>query len=79
MLVFFFSKMCFNVEEHPIHNATTCPKNQSEFNERSAAINCTHTDEYLCLPNEMFSEFFEFCFPLTPIGIKKGKLKLLKF
>ena len=66
----------------PVYTTLACPRNETEWKERSAAINCTETNGYMCFPNEHFTELMEFCFTLPRIGITKGRdmfNHLLKF
>lgn len=51
--------------EFPVFSTKVCPRNQSEWSERSAAINCTEDNGYMCLSNEFFTELVEFCY-ITP-------------
>ncbi|XP_052692141.1 uncharacterized protein LOC128170406 [Crassostrea angulata] len=48
--------------EFPVYSTKSCPRNQTEWNERSSAINCTKDNGYLCLPNENITELLEFCY-----------------
>nr|XP_034333304.1 uncharacterized protein LOC117691389 isoform X1 [Crassostrea gigas]XP_034333305.1 uncharacterized protein LOC117691389 isoform X2 [Crassostrea gigas] len=46
----------------PVYSTEFCPRNQTEWDERSSAINCTETNGYMCLPNEQRTELIEFCY-----------------
>lgn len=46
----------------PIYLTKQCPRNQTEWNKRSSEMNCSNTNEYMCLPDERFEELFEFCY-----------------
>nr|XP_022303980.1 uncharacterized protein LOC111111346 isoform X2 [Crassostrea virginica] len=58
--------------QFPVFSTKSCPKNNDEWNERSAFINCTDSRGYMCLPNEMFTELLEFCYTSPGIAIIKG-------
>lgn len=53
--------------EFPVYSTEFCPRNQTEWDERSSAINCNKTNGYMCLPNEQRTELIEFCYgdPIT--------------
>nr|XP_022303981.1 uncharacterized protein LOC111111346 isoform X3 [Crassostrea virginica] len=57
--------------QFPVFSTKSCPKNNDEWNERSAFINCTDSRGYMCLPNEMFTELLEFCYTSPGIAIIK--------
>uniref|UniRef100_A0A8W8MAI1 Uncharacterized protein n=1 Tax=Magallana gigas TaxID=29159 RepID=A0A8W8MAI1_MAGGI len=46
----------------PVYSTPFCPRNESEWNKRSSALNCNRTNGYTCLPNEKFTELLEFCY-----------------
>eukprot|EP00105_Crassostrea_gigas_P044635 XP_019928783.1 PREDICTED: uncharacterized protein LOC105342960 [Crassostrea gigas] len=56
----------------PVYSTKHCPKNQTEWNERSSAINCTTENGYVCLPNENITELLEFCYTYPFILIQEG-------
>lgn len=58
--------------EFPVYSTQFCPRNQIEWNQRSAAINCTENNGYMCLPNENFTELLEFCHTSPFILIQEG-------
>lgn len=60
----------------PVYSTEYCPRNETEWKERSIAINCTQENGYVCLPNRNITELFEFCFTLPFILIEEGKLKI---
>ena len=64
-----------SVAKLPKYTTTSCPINQTERMERSAALNCRDPTRYICLPNEHFTELLEFCFPVHA-RIRKGKKKI---
>lgn len=57
----------------PVYSTKFCPGNQTEWNERSSAINCSERNGYLCFPNENFTQLVEFCHTLPFIWIQEGK------
>lgn len=70
-------KCCFQKKldgyEFPVYSTNSCPRNQTEWNQRSSAINCTEDNGYLCLPNENITELLEFCYNYPFILIQEGK------
>nr|XP_034309854.1 ankyrin repeat and protein kinase domain-containing protein 1 isoform X2 [Crassostrea gigas] len=58
--------------EFPVYTTKFCPKNQTEWNERSSAISCNESNGYLCLPNENITELLEFCYIHPFIWIQEG-------
>nr|XP_034329546.1 uncharacterized protein LOC117690194 isoform X2 [Crassostrea gigas] len=56
----------------PVYSTELCPRNQTEWNERSSAINCTKDNGYLCFPNEKFTQLLEFCHRARFIWIQEG-------
>lgn len=58
----------------PKYITKSCPKTQEEWMERSAAINCTDSNKYACLPNENLTELLELCFTVYAIRIREGKV-----
>uniref|UniRef100_A0A8W8IFX1 Uncharacterized protein n=1 Tax=Magallana gigas TaxID=29159 RepID=A0A8W8IFX1_MAGGI len=57
----------------PVYSTEVCPRNQTEWNERSSAINCTKDNGYLCFPNKKLTQLLEFCHKNRFIWIEKGK------
>ncbi|XP_052692497.1 uncharacterized protein LOC128170765 [Crassostrea angulata] len=56
----------------PVYSTELCPRNQTEWNERSVALNCTDKNGYLCLPNENITELLEFCYEGPFIWIEEN-------
>lgn len=73
--LYFLSKLCGEQHHFRVFNTAVCPRNQSELNKRSAAINCNNTNGYMCFPNEHLTQLQEFCYNLPRIGISKSKIK----
>ncbi|XP_052710878.1 ankyrin-1-like [Crassostrea angulata] len=61
-----------------LYTTESCPRNQTEWSERSSAINCTEGNGYLCLPNEDLTELLEFCYFDHRILIAKGLCMFLR-
>lgn len=59
--------------DFPVYTTEFCPKNQTEWNERSSAINCTESNGYMCLPNESITKLLEFCYTYPSILLEEGK------
>lgn len=58
--------------QFPVYTTESCPRNQSEWNKRSSAINCSAANGYMCLPNDQFTELQEFCYKLPRLAVTKG-------
>lgn len=58
--------------EFPVYTTNVCPRNQTEWDERSSAINCNETNGYMCTPNQEFTVLLEFCYVLPFIWIQEG-------
>ncbi|XP_078332802.1 uncharacterized protein LOC111102068 isoform X2 [Crassostrea virginica] len=56
----------------PVYVTESCPRNEAEWNKRSAVFNCTKEQTYACFPNNEITELIEFCYPLPIIAIPKG-------
>ena len=57
----------------PVWTTNSCPRNETEWNDRSSFFKCNYESSYACLPNENFTELLEFCYPAQVISIQKGK------
>uniref|UniRef100_A0A8W8JGM5 FZ domain-containing protein n=2 Tax=Magallana gigas TaxID=29159 RepID=A0A8W8JGM5_MAGGI len=62
----------------PVYTTEFCPRNQTEWMERSSTINCTESNGYLCLPSEDLNELLEFCYFEYQIPIAKGLCMFLR-
>lgn len=58
----------------PVYATDSCPRNQTLWKERSAALNCTEKNGFACLPNDDFTELLEFCYIYSKIRIQKGNV-----
>lgn len=56
----------------PVYSTEFCPRNETEWNKRSSALNCNETYGYMCLPNENLTELLEFCYTERLEWIEKG-------
>lgn len=56
----------------PVYSTPFCPQNESEWNKRSSALNCSEKRGYTCLPNQHFTELLEFCYTEPRIRIEEG-------
>nr|XP_022303964.1 ankyrin-2-like isoform X2 [Crassostrea virginica] len=70
--ILFLECLCGEQHHFRVFNTAVCPRNQSELNKRSAAINCNNTNGYMCFPNEHLTQLQEFCYNLPRIGISKN-------
>ena len=61
----------------PVFVTESCPRNEAEWNKRSAVFNCTKEHTYACFPNNEITELIEFCYPLPLIAIPAGFYVLL--
>lgn len=59
--------------EFPVYSTEYCPRNETEWKERSTAINCSDKNGYVCLPNDNITELLEFCYTIPFIWIEEGK------
>lgn len=57
----------------PVYTTPSCPKNETEWLERSLVLNCTDQNGYMCIPNEMLTDLVEFCYTKDAVFIPKGK------
>lgn len=69
----FYLKKPLDGYKFPVYTTESCPRNHTEWSERSSAINCTDSNGYLCLPSEDLTELLEFCYFDYQIPIEKGK------
>nr|XP_022300115.1 uncharacterized protein LOC111108482 isoform X4 [Crassostrea virginica] len=68
----FLSYECerLNGYKFPVYSTNFCPRNETEWMERSSKFNCTGEDiTYACFPNDDITELIEFCYPLGIIAI----------
>lgn len=70
---FLLFKISLKVSNLPLHLTRNCPQNQTAWDERATAINCSDTRKYMCLPNGNFTNLFEICYPYYSIRVSKGK------
>nr|XP_022309529.1 uncharacterized protein LOC111115175 isoform X3 [Crassostrea virginica] len=56
----------------PVWTTNSCPRNETEWDDRSSFFKCNYESSYACLPNENFTELLEFCYPFQVISIQKG-------
>lgn len=61
----------------PVYSTEFCPRYQTEWEQRSSAINCNKSNGYMCLSNENITELLEFCYLHPFIWMEEGKKKLL--
>lgn len=58
--------------QFPVYTTKICPRNQTEWKNRSSAIHCTDFKGYMCVPNEDFTMLLEFCYESYKIAIQPG-------
>lgn len=56
----------------PVYVTDSCPRNSTEWRERSLSLNCSKTNGYTCIPNEDFTKLLQFCYTDLRIRIQKG-------
>lgn len=61
----------------PVYTADMCPRDETEWIQRSSAINCTKNNGYICIPNENRTELLEFCYIYPTTWINKGNVNSL--
>lgn len=71
--LFYHFKRYLEGYKFPVYTTEFCPRNQSEWNERSSSINCNDSNGYMCMPNENITQLIEFCFPAPFTWIEEGK------
>lgn len=57
----------------PVYVTESCPRNLTEWKERSTTLNCTQSYTYMCVPDENITELLEFCYNGPQIQVVKGK------
>lgn len=57
----------------PVNATESCPRNLTEWQERSTALNCTQSNTYMCVPGENITELLEFCYNCPQIQVVKGR------
>ncbi|XP_065926883.1 uncharacterized protein [Magallana gigas] len=78
LAIFFCHCKLIDGYKFPVYTTQSCPRNQTEWNKRSSAINCTESNGYLCLPSEDLIELLEFCYFDYQIPIAKGLCMFLR-
>lgn len=78
MFDFLMNQKPFDGSEFLVYTTEVCPKNLTEWQERSFALNCTRENAYMCLPNANITELLEFCYSQPQIQITKGNVNKLK-
>lgn len=60
----------------PVFITGVCPRNLTEWQERSSTFNCNRSNAYMCVPDENITELLQFCYSGPQIRIVKGKNKV---
>lgn len=60
--------------EFPVYSTDFCPRNETEWKEKSKVLNCTEQKGYTCLPNENLTKLLEFCYTDPWILIEEGRI-----
>nr|XP_034322229.1 uncharacterized protein LOC105333531 isoform X9 [Crassostrea gigas] len=55
-----------------VYTTDMCPRDKTEWDKRSSAINCTKNNGYICIPNENRTALLEFCYIYQTTWISKG-------
>lgn len=58
----------------PVYTTDMCPRDKTEWDKRSSAINCTKNNGYICIPNENRTALLEFCYIYPTTWINKGNV-----
>lgn len=58
--------------EFPVYTTNMCPRDETEWSQRSSSINCTESNSYICIPNDNLTELLEFCYINPTTWIPKG-------
>ncbi|XP_078338915.1 uncharacterized protein LOC144617658 isoform X2 [Crassostrea virginica] len=61
----------------PVYTTEFCPRNETEWHQRSSVFNCARKSTYACFPNDNITELLEFCYPLESIVIARGRCLFL--
>lgn len=69
---FFYFQEKLDGYKFPVFSTQSCPLNQTEWSERSSALNCSERNGYMCLPNQHLTELLEFCYTERLIRIQEG-------
>lgn len=56
----------------PVYTTESCPRNLTEWMERSSIFNCTWSNAYMCVTDENITKLLEFCYSLPQIQFVKG-------
>lgn len=57
----------------PVYSTESCPKNKTEWLQRSFVLNCTKRNGYMCVPNKHITVLMEFCYIVEKVSVPKGK------
>lgn len=71
--MFYINQKLLEGYAFPVYTTESCPKNKTEWTDRSSLLNCTNTNGYTCITNENFTELLQFCYTDPRIRIQKGK------
>lgn len=66
----------FDGYEFPVYTTEFCPRNMTEWQERSSILNCFKSNTYMCVPDENITELLEFCYSLPQIQLMNGTRNL---
>lgn len=64
--------LCESRYTSPVYTTEYCPKDRTEWLERSSALNCNKENGYMCIPNKELTVLLEFCYNKPKIIIPKG-------
>lgn len=68
-----FLQVRLNRYQFLVYSTEFCPRNGTEWFQRSSDLNCTLRNGYMCMPNEELTTLLEFCYKKPNILIEKGK------
>lgn len=71
--VFLSLKEQVNGYQFPVYSTESCPRNETEWFQRSSVLYCTERNGYMCMPNENLTMLLEFCYKQPIILIEGGK------
>lgn len=74
LISFLFLYECRKMDGYkfPVYSTEFCPRYQTEWEQRSSAINCNKSNGYMCLSNENITELLEFCYLHPFIWMEEG-------
>lgn len=64
-----------NGYDFPVYTTQVCPYNERGMSKGSLKLNCSESNNYMCVPNENFTKLFEFCYQKSQFNTFKGEAR----